>query len=61
MKKYAGVVCNIDVKGENDIVKIIYLIHLTDWISVKIAEQNGTDPIEIRVIDALKKELETLS
>lgn len=61
VKNYTGSICNLDVKGENDIVKVIYLIHLTDWISVKIADLNGTDPIEIRVIDALKKELEALS
>ena len=59
--QYAGSVCNVDVKGSNDIEKIIYLVHLTDWISVKIAEMDGTDSIEIRVIDALKAELETLS
>lgn len=60
VKKYTDTVLQIEVKGNNPIEKAIYLIHLTDWISVKIAEVNGTDPIEIEVIDALKKELSTL-
>lgn len=59
--QYAGVICDINVVGSNEIEKIIYLVHLTDWISVKIAELNGTDSIEIRVIDALKAELDSLS
>lgn len=61
VQKYTNTICNVDVKGTNDIEKIIYLIHLTDWISVKIADLNGTDSIEIRVIDALKAELDILS
>lgn len=58
---YASSVSEILIKGDNDIERSLYLIHITDWISVKIAEINNTDPIEIRVIDALKNELATLN
>jgi glucose/mannose-6-phosphate isomerase len=58
---YAGSVSEVFVKGNNAIERSLYLIHITDWISVKIAEIDKTDPIEIRVIDALKNELGTLN
>lgn len=61
VSKYAGTVSEIFIKGNNAIERSLYLIHLTDWISIKIAEINNTDPVEIRVIDALKEELGTLN
>ena len=60
VQKYTDTVLELSVKGRNRMEKSIYLIHLTDWISVKIAEQEGVDPVEITVIDALKKELSAL-
>lgn len=44
-------------KGENKIENTFYLILLTDWISVYLAEEYGVDAIEIAVIDRLKNEL----
>ncbi|MFT6715400.1 MAG: glucose/mannose-6-phosphate isomerase [Saprospiraceae bacterium] len=61
VSEYAGTVSEIFIKGSNAIERSLYLVHLTDWISVKIAEIDNTDPIEIRVIDALKDELATLN
>lgn len=61
VSEYAGSVSEIIVKGNNAIERSLYLVHITDWISVKIAEIDNTDPIEIRVIDALKNELATLN
>ena len=40
--------------------KALYLIYLTDWTSLFIANKKGVDPIEIRVIDALKDHLATI-
>jgi glucose/mannose-6-phosphate isomerase len=34
-----------------------FFIHLTDWISVFLAELNNTDSMEVKVIDFLKKSL----
>ena len=60
VEQYTDTVLEIAVRGRNQIEKALYLIHLTDWISVKIAEQEGVDPIQIEVIDALKRELSAL-
>jgi len=38
----------------------LYLIYLTDWASLFIAEKKEIDPVEIRVIDALKDHLATI-
>jgi glucose/mannose-6-phosphate isomerase len=53
-------VTEIRSKGTSFIEKALYLIHLTDWTSLFIAEKKQVDPIEIRVIDALKNHLATL-
>lgn len=45
-------------KGNTAIARAYYLIHLSDWISFYLAEKQEVDPIEIRVIDYLKNELE---
>ena len=47
-------------KGASFIEKAIYLIYLTDWASLFIADKKGIDPVEIRVIDALKGHLATI-
>lgn len=44
-------------KGESLIEKTFYLIFLTDWISLFLADEYGVDSIEIKVIDRLKNEL----
>ncbi|MEQ8324086.1 MAG: bifunctional phosphoglucose/phosphomannose isomerase [Vicingaceae bacterium] len=57
ISKYTPNVHEIWSKGKTMLDRSLYLIHLTDWISVNIAELNGTDPIEIDVINFLKGEL----
>jgi glucose/mannose-6-phosphate isomerase len=47
-------------KGDSFLEKALYLIYLTDWTSLFIANNKGVDPIEIRVIDALKDHLATI-
>lgn len=44
-------------KGNSTIERTFYLILITDWISVYLADEYGVDAIEIRVIEKLKKEL----
>ncbi|MEN8929085.1 MAG: bifunctional phosphoglucose/phosphomannose isomerase [Flavobacteriales bacterium] len=44
-------------KGSSAIENTFYLILITDWVSVYLAEEYGVDAIEIKVIDRLKKEL----
>jgi glucose/mannose-6-phosphate isomerase len=53
-------VTEIHSKGTSFIEKALYLIHLTDWTTFYIAEKKQIDPIEIKVIDALKNHLSTL-
>ena len=44
-------------KGKTVIEQTFYLILLTDYVSVYLADEYGVDSIEIRVIDKLKNEL----
>ena len=53
-------VTEIKSKGNSFIEKALYLIYLTDWTSLFIAEKKQIDPVEIRVIDALKDHLATI-
>lgn len=57
VKKYTNTTIEIFAKGESEIEKSIYLIHLVDWISYFIAEKKGIDATEVKVIDFLKSEL----
>lgn len=53
-------VTEIISKGDSFIENSLYLIYLTDWASLFIAEEKQVDPVEIKVIDALKNHLATL-
>lgn len=48
----------IETKGTEPITKMMYLIHLGDWVSYYLSELNQVDPIRIDILDALKKALE---
>lgn len=50
----------IKVKGNSLLEKMMYLIHLGDWISVQIAEQKQIDPVEVDVITRLKEKLSSV-
>ena len=39
------------------VIQILYLIHLTDWISVFLADLKNVDSVEVDVIIHLKSEL----
>lgn len=55
--QYADNVLEIYAKGESHTERAFYLIHLGDWASVYLAELNGLDAVEVKVIDHLKNEL----
>ena len=50
----------IDAKGSTKLIQQFYLIHLTDWISVFLAELKNIDSVEVDVIIHLKTELSKL-
>ena len=55
--KYASSVTDIVAKGNSKAEQFIYLINIGDWISLHLAELKGIDPVEVNIIDHLKKEL----
>ena len=57
IKKYSPTIVEIYAEGKSYWEKIFYFIHLTDWISVMLADARGVDATEVRVIDFLKKSL----
>ncbi len=56
-EKYSSGVTDITAKGNSKVEEFMYLINIGDWISVYIAELRGIDPVEVNIIDHLKKEL----
>ncbi|AIZ62957.1 hypothetical protein PK28_03310 [Hymenobacter sp. DG25B] len=50
-------VLDVTAKGKSLTAQIFYLIHLLDWVSIYLAEKNGTDPAPVKVIDKLKNQL----
>ncbi|NNF35096.1 MAG: bifunctional phosphoglucose/phosphomannose isomerase [Saprospiraceae bacterium] len=50
----------IYAKGNSIIERSLYLIHLSDWVSLFLARRRGVDPVEIRILDQLKRELGNL-
>jgi glucose/mannose-6-phosphate isomerase len=56
-RKYGPTQIDIFSEGKTYWEKIFYLIHLTDWVSVYLAELRGMDATEVKVIDFLKKSL----
>ncbi len=57
IKKCTRTFIEIVSKGKNYWERAFYLVHLTDWASVYLADLHGMDATEVRVIDYLKGEL----
>lgn len=57
---YTPSVLEVYSKGDSLIMKSLYLVHLLDFVSYFLAEENKLDAIEVRVIDFLKNELSKL-
>ena len=56
-KKYTPHVKELWSKGDSHIEKVLYLIHLTDYVSVILAEKKKIDAMEVNIINHLKGEL----
>jgi glucose/mannose-6-phosphate isomerase len=56
-KKHKATIVNIDIKGTSFFEKVFLFVHLTDWISVFLAELTNTDSLEVKVIDHLKSNM----
>lgn len=59
IKKYTSTLIEIYSKGSTYWEKAFYFIHLTDWVSVYLADLHNVDAVEVKVIDDLKGELAT--
>ncbi len=58
--EYTNTTVEIWSKGESDLQRSLYLIHIGDWITYLLAEKKGIDETEVKVIDHLKGELAKL-
>jgi glucose/mannose-6-phosphate isomerase len=56
-KKYTNSITEIYSQGNSYWEKVFYFIHLTDWVSVFLADMRNQDATEVKVIDFLKGEL----
>jgi glucose/mannose-6-phosphate isomerase len=56
-EKYTSTIIEIYSKGNTQLEKSLYLIHLGDWISILLGNKNEVDITEVDVITNLKKEL----
>ncbi len=59
IKKYKPTILEIFSEGKTYWERIFHLIHITDWISVHLADLREVDATEVQVIDFLKKSLAT--
>jgi len=57
IEQYTSNIIEIYSEGESYWEKAFYLIHLTDWVSVFLADLRQLDATEVKVIDFLKGEL----
>lgn len=51
----------VESKGITKLERGMYLVNLGDWVSLHLAEMNGTDPVDIKNIDFLKNKLSKIS
>src|SRR5690606_4899991 len=57
---YAGKTLELQVKGDTHLERILYWIHLGDWISWFASVERNQDALEINVINRLKGKLASL-
>jgi glucose/mannose-6-phosphate isomerase len=57
IKKYTSNIIELTSKGKSYWEKVFYIIHVTDWVSVLLADMRNQDATEVKVIDFLKGEL----
>ena len=56
-EKYTSTILEIYSKGNSQLERSLYLIHLGDWVSFFLGTKNGVDVTEVDVITYLKGEL----
>lgn len=61
IRKYTSHIIHIPSKGRNIIEQSMYHIHLSDLLSIYLAEKRGVESMEIDVINHLKSTLEKKS
>jgi glucose/mannose-6-phosphate isomerase len=57
IRPYADAIIDVHSKGNNQVERALYLVHLGDWVSWYLAQLRGMDALEVKVIDYLKGEL----
>jgi glucose/mannose-6-phosphate isomerase len=57
IRKYTPNIVELYSEGNTYFEKIFYLIHLTDWVSLYLADMRNQDAMEVNVIDFLKGSL----
>lgn len=56
-EKYTSTIIELYSKGNTQLEKALYLVHIGDWISLLLGEKKGVDITEVDVITSLKNEL----
>lgn len=59
--QYTDTILEVWSKGNSDLERALYLIHIGDWVSFFLGEKKGVDISEVKVIDHLKGELAKLA
>lgn len=59
VSEFAASRLDLHAKGKNLVEQTLYFVHLVDWISWYLAEMQGLDAMEIRIIDFLKEKMAT--
>ena len=57
IRKHTNTIIEIYSEGKSYLEEAFYLIHLTDWVSVLLADLRELDATEVKVIDYLKNSL----
>ena len=57
IKKLTPNIINVYSKGTDLVQRLMYLVHMGDWVSWYLSQLRGQDAIEVDVIDYLKSEL----
>ncbi|OJW81845.1 MAG: bifunctional phosphoglucose/phosphomannose isomerase [Bacteroidetes bacterium 46-16] len=57
IRKYTPNIIELYSKGKSYWEKIFYFIHVTDWVSVYLADLHNVNATEVKVIDYLKGQL----
>ena len=47
----------VNYNSQSELEEYFYFLHLFDWISLMIANNDGVDPNDIKLIDKLKNQI----